>query len=117
MALPSWFRETVVRLRAPYVTDEYGNETSTRDWALAVPLSITPCSVQPMVGSEQFEGGDRDAIVNRWIIYAPPGADIVAYDRIQHNGVTYEVRSDIRRWPSASGGLDNTQLELERVDG
>lgn len=115
MALPSWFRETVVRLRAPYITDEYGNEASTRDWDLAVPLDISPCSVQPMIGSEVLD--DRDASVNRWIIYAPPGADIKVTDRIVHNGTTYEVRSDIRRWPSASGGLDNTQLELERVDG
>jgi len=115
MALPSWFRETVTRLRAPYVTDEYGNESSTRDWALAVPLTISPCSVQPMVGAETLI--DRDAVANRWIIYAPPGADIKPTDRIVHNGTTYEVRSDIRRWPSASGALDNTQLELERVDG
>lgn len=115
MALPSWFRETVVRLRAPYVVDEYGNEASSRDWDLATSLDISPCSVQPMVGSEVLE--DRDASVNRWIIYAPSGADIKPTDRVIHSGITYEVKSDIRRWPSASGGLDNTQLELERVDG
>lgn len=113
--LPSFCTETVSRLRAPYASDRYGNEASTRDWSLATSVTITGCSVQPMIGAETLV--DRDAVENRWILYGPPGIDVVATDRIVHKGITYEVQSDIRRWPSATGALDNTQLELERVDG
>lgn len=115
MALPSFAKETVTRLRAPYIVDEYGNETSSRDWSLAVPLVIERCSVQPMAGDEVL--GDRDARINRWIFYGPKDADVLSTDRIIHKGTTYEVQSEIREWTGATGNLDNTQLELERVDG
>ncbi len=115
MGLPSFCTEVVTRLRAPYAEDRYGNEASTRDWTLATEVDIPGCSVQPMVGDEILV--DRDARINRWILYAPAGVDVLATDRIRHKGVTYEVQSDIRRWPSATGALDNTQFELERVDG
>lgn len=115
MALPSWARETVTRLRAPYAEDRYGNPASTRDWALASELDIPGCSVQPMVGDEVL--GDRDSIAHRWILYAPPGVDVVPTDRISHRGTTYEVQSDIRRWTGATGAVDNVQMEMERIDG
>lgn len=113
--LPSWAQESVTRLRAPYTTDRYGNATSTRDWSLASELVIERCSVQPMSGDEVL--GDRDARIHRWILYGPQGIDVVPTDRIIHNGIVYEVQSDVRRWTGATGNLDNTQLELERVDG
>jgi hypothetical protein len=115
MALPSWCNETVTRLRAPYASDRYGNEASSRDWASATSLSIANCSVQPMVGSEVLV--DRDARVHRWILYGPANIDVLPTDRIVHKGVTYEVQGDVRHWTGATGNLDNTQLELERVDG
>lgn len=115
MGLPSWAQETVTRLRAPYIVDRYGNETSTRDWSLAAEHDISGCSVQPMAGDEIL--GDRDARLKRWILYGPPNIDVLATDRIRHKGTTYEVKSPAREWPSATGNLDNTQLELERLDG
>lgn len=115
MALPSWAQETVTRLRAPYIVDRYGNETSTRDWSLATGVVIDRCSVQPMAGDEIL--GDRDARLKRWILYGPPNLDVVATDRIVHKGITYEVKGPAREWTGATGNLDNTQLELERLDG
>lgn len=115
MVLPAWAQETVTRLRAPYIVDRYGNETSTRDWSLASELPIEGCSIQPMAGDEIL--GDRDARLNRWILYGPENIDVVATDRIRHKGDTYEVKSPSRRWTGATGNLDNTQLELERLDG
>lgn len=115
MPLPSWARETVTRLRAPYIVDRYGNETSTRDWSLAASLDIGGCSVQPMASDETL--GDRDARLRRWILYGPANIDVVATDRISHKGITYEVKGPARNWTGATGNLDNTQLELERLDG
>lgn len=115
MALPSWCDETVIRLRAPFVPDRYGNSTSSRDWSLATETSIPLCSVQPMIGDEVL--GDRDARIHRWILYGPAAIDVVPTDRIKHRGTTYEVKSDVRQWTGASDNLNNTQMELERVDG
>jgi len=115
MALPSWCNESVVRIRAPYTEDRYGNEASTRDWSLATEVTIDQCSVQPMIGLETLV--DRDARTTRWIFYGPAGIDVVPMDRIRHRGTTYEVQGDVRQWTGATGNLDNTQMELERVDG
>jgi hypothetical protein len=115
MTLPSWWRETVTRLRAPYVTDEYGNESSTRDWSQAVSLAITPCTVQPLTGGETL--GERDARTKRWSLYAPPLVDVLPTDRIVHQGATYEIKGEVRQWVGASGRLDHTHIELEKVDG
>ena len=113
--LPAWCRETITRLRAPYKADRFGNPTSVRDWTAATSLDIPGCSVQPVAGTEVFD--DRDARVQRWIVYAPVGTDLMSTDRIIHKGVTYEVDGDIRVWTGATGTLDNVQAILERVDG
>lgn len=113
--LPSWCRETITRLRAPYKADRYGNPTTVRDWLVATSQTIAGCSVQPVAGTEVFD--DRDAIVQRWIIYAPRGTDLLSTDRVVHKGITYEVDGDIRVWTGATGTLDNVQAILERVDG
>lgn len=115
MALPTWADESVTRIRAPFATDRYGNEESTRDWSLATEVTISGCSVQPMIGDEVL--GDRDARTHRWILYGPADIDVVPTDRIRHKGTTYEVKSDVRHWTGATDNLNNTQMELERVDG
>lgn len=113
--LPSWCRETVTVLRAAYVVDRYGNATTERDWANATARSLSGCSVQPVAGNEVLV--DRDAIINRWIIYAPKGSDVLSTDRVVHKGITYEVDGDVRVWTGATGNHDSVQAILQRVEG
>jgi hypothetical protein len=68
-----------------------------------------------MAGDEIL--GDKDTRVQRWILYGPENIDVLPTDRIQHKGDVYEVVNNVRHWIGATGNLDNTQLELERVDG
>ena len=49
--------------------------------------------------------------------YLPPGADVVAGDRIQYNGETYTIMGEPKVWKSPTGQVSNTQLVLERWYG
>jgi hypothetical protein len=115
MALPPWCNQPITVRRAPFVVDRYGNTTAVRDWAAAADHVVAGCSVQPASGTEDLE--DRNAVVNRWTLYAPKGSDILATDRVVHQGTVYEVSSEIRRWTGATGDIDSTQATLEKVEG
>ena len=49
--------------------------------------------------------------------YLPADADVKAGDRIEYAGEVYTINGAPRVWPSASGGLDHIQLNLERWSG
>lgn len=115
MGLPPWCNDTITVSRAPLLTDRYGNTTAVRDWANAVTHPVAGCSVQPSAGTEDLQ--DRNAVVNRWIVVAPVNADVLATDRVVHKGITYEVVSEIRRPHGATGDLDSTQFDIEKVEG
>lgn len=113
--LPPWCNESITVRRAPFVIDRYGNTTAVRNWAAAVDHVVAGCSVQPSSGTEDLD--DRNAVVNRWVVVAPTGSDVLATDRVVHQGTLYEVSSEIRRTRGATGDLDSTQFDMEKVDG
>jgi len=85
---------TVTIRRATTTEDAYGNPT--RNWATATATVVPGCSVQPVEGDEQTVG--RDTVVSRWRLFAPDGTDLLASDRVEHGGQTYEVDSEVGRW-------------------
>ena len=50
-------------------------------------------------------------------VYGPPDADVQAGDRIEYGGKVYTINGEVLSWPSATGGLDHIQLNLERWQG
>lgn len=108
----SFKNQTITVIRPAWIVDR---GDLVPDWDNATEHQISGCRVQPAAGDEVH--GNRDAIANRWHLYAPPNADIDSLDRVRHQGVTYEVEGDIRRWPSPTGALANTQATLERWEG
>jgi hypothetical protein len=52
--------------------------------------------VQPVLGAENTVG--RDTIVSRWQLFAPDGTDLLATDRVEFQGATYEVDGEPQRW-------------------
>jgi hypothetical protein len=86
---------TVVVVRAgTSAEDEYGNEIP--GWNDPTETTVTGCSVQPVVGTENLSG--RDTVVSRWQLFAPDGTDLLATDRVEWDGDTYEVDGEVQRW-------------------
>lgn len=110
--LPSIAMETVVRLRGTPTDNGYGD--TGIDWTNPATLSVPGCSVQPVGGQEVLL--NRDAVVSRWTLYAPLGADITSVDRIRHNGTDYEVDGSVQNWPDIFG-LGYTACLLRKAVG
>lgn len=108
----SFLNQTVTVIRPAWVS-ERGDLVA--DWINATEHPITKCRVQPVVGDEIRN--NRDAVITRWTLFAPTGADIESTDRVRHAGTVYDVDGDIRRWPSPTGELASTQATLQRVEG
>ena len=56
-------------------------------------------------------------ISDGYTCYMPADADVEAGDRIEFAGKVYTIDGEVRRWPSATGGLDHIQLNLMRWNG
>jgi hypothetical protein len=113
MALPSFARETITRLRYPSA-DDMG--TDMPDFtAEPEALDITGCWAEPIRSIENLNG--RMAVQTGWTVAAPPGVDIVSTDHVRYRGDEYEVVGDAIAVPSPSGALDATSLILRRWEG
>ena len=111
--LPSWFRQTVTRLR-PVTKTSRGS--TVPDWDAAASLVISGCSVQPSTTSLSQDGRVL-GIDESFTLYMPPTADVIEGDRVVFNGETYTVIGVPKRWISPTGGLSNKQVSIERWNG
>lgn len=110
--------ETVTRLRAPLVDDRYGDKI--RDWNNADALTIENCRIIPeLVASDRDPSGrvDREVVVDRWLLFAPSGVDILATDHIRWDNDEYVIEGEVLRWPSPSGRLSHIEAHLMQVEG
>lgn len=113
MTLPSFCRETVTVLRAPLV-DQRG--TKVRDWTKAVEHFVTGCSVQ--FGSTSTDRGEpRDAVSSSAVLYAPPGADIKAGDRVSCAYGEFSVEGEPMPRVSPTGAVSHVECSLARWEG
>lgn len=111
--LPTWATDTITRIR-PATKTVRGSETY--DWNNASELTISGCSVQP-AGTSLSQDGRVQGIMDGFTCYAPPGADIIADDRIRYNGNVYTINGEPRSWTSPTGRVSHLLLNLERWDG
>lgn len=111
--LPSFFRQTIIRIR-PGVKTLRGSEVP--DWSNVTRAIIDGCSVQP-AGTSLSQDGRVLALTDGLTAYLPADADVKAGDRIEYAGETYTINGEPRVWASATGNLDNIQLSLERWSG
>lgn len=112
--LPSFMTQSIVRKRAGTKTDSRGS--TIPDWTKTTDVTVTGCTIQPASTSLSMDGRVL-GISEGLTVYVPASADIQAGDRIVANGETYVINGEPRRWPSATGGLDNIQLNLQRWSG
>lgn len=111
--LPSWFRQTVTRIR-PRTKSSRGSQIP--DWNNVSKAMINGCSVQPSSTSLSQDGRVL-GISDSFTLYMPANADVLEGDRIEYEGNTYTVMGVPRPWISPTGNLNNKQVSLERWDG
>ena len=113
--LPSWFRQSIKRIR-PGTKTVRGSSVPDWDSAKVSETTITGCSVQPSSTSLSQDGRIL-GISESFTLYMPADADVKEGDRIEYGSNTYVVSGVPRTWVSATGGLDNKQVALERWEG
>lgn len=115
MAVVSFGRKTVTRLRATTVV-ERGDVVYV--WTDPAELDIDGCVFQPIPSEEiQRDRQNRDAVIRRWRLITPPGADITEHDRVSVDGDVYEVDGFVQRWHGPTGALAHDEIGLKRVEG
>jgi hypothetical protein len=100
--------DTVTRLRAPTITDSYGNQLP--DWDNALELSLS-CRVQQQQANE--DTADRDQQTATFLVFLPPGADVTGSDRLDWHGRLLELLGP----PAPVGGYNSTAHHLEARAG
>ena len=111
--LPSFCKDTVTRKRATLV-DSRG--TKRLDWANASTKQIAGCSVQPNTTTRDFDGR-LIQVTEDWTLYAPPGSDIVAGDRIEWESMTFEIDGAPMPWKSPTGRVSHMWVRLKEWRG
>ena len=110
--LPSFCKDNVFRLR-PQMIESRGK--TIPDWSNPERLGICGCSMQPASTTLSTDGRVL-GISDLYTLFAPICADIQAGDRIEFNGLVYDVDGDVRVQPTACR-LDHKQISLRRYDG
>lgn len=106
--------ETIEIRRAELTSaDRFGN--FRRDWSNATSATVTGCSVQPFQATESTV--DREFASTHMLLFAPWGTDLLATDRVVHNGQTYEVDGEPGQWRDDQGAGDHIEASLKRVTG
>jgi len=111
--LPSWANDTVTRLR-PGTIDRRGSKEP--DWTNPNSLDIPGCSIQP-AQTTLSQDGRVLGISEGWTAYFPPGADVLAGDKIRWDGEDYKIIGKPRAWTSPTGKVSSLQAQLERWAG
>lgn len=116
----SFKNQTITVLRPTFVV-ERGDEVP--DWSNPTQHLITGCRLQPMSADEVLFSGAggggtaRNAVVSRWKLLLPSGADITEHDRVRYADAVYEVDGFVQHWPSPTGALAHGEAVLRRVEG
>lgn len=111
--LPSFARDTIVRVRYAERDDGHGNAVPDR--ANAEELEIPWCSGQPGATAELLLG--RNATLIQHTIFAPSGSDILAGDSIRYRGRLFSIDGEPADWRSAAGALDHLVVLLKKWEG
>ena len=110
--LPSFCNDTVIRIR-PGTKESRGSIIP--DWTQAQKKEVNGCSMQP-ASTSLSEDGRVMAITDRYTLFAPTSADIKAGDRIEFEGLIYEIDGEVRIRPTAFN-LDHKPINLKRFKG
>lgn len=111
--LPSFCRD-IVTIHRPARKESRGSVVL--DWSQESTHLVMGCSVQP--GSTAHTMDDRTlAIQDGATLYAPNGADVAEGDRVEFDGIIYEVDGAPRHHRSATGRVSHVEVPLKNWRG
>lgn len=111
------YGETVIRQRATIVVDPYSGEPGDTDWTNLSVLTIVGCAFDPGGSLEPTEQG-RTSVITQPTVYAPPGSDVLAGDRLVVRGRTWDVDGDPADWRSPFTGWEpGMVIKVKAVTG
>lgn len=110
VTLASLLTQTVTIVSAPAAPDDRGN--LVRDWDTATRVDAA-ARLEPNVTSEVTDG--RDSVLTDARLFLHPDAFITAYDRVEADGLTYEVvgTPGLQRMPR---GPHHFEVDLRRLE-
>ncbi len=111
------YGETVVRQRGVSTSNPYSTEATELDWTTPTTLTINGCAFDPGGSSEPTEQG-RNAVITQPTVYAPPGSDITAADRLVVRSRTWLVDGDPAEYVNPFTGWEpGLVVKLKAVEG
>lgn len=113
MRTVSFAKKTIERIR-PSVTVERGQKIYDYD-APESELEIRGCVVDSISGSE--DRVNREARMTQWQVMAPPGADIMKFDKIRYRGREYRISGSLQEQESPTGRLDHLYFIMQDWEG
>lgn len=102
MALSTFARTSITRLRPTIITDRYGKKVES--WDSPTEATIEGCVFEPVDSDESFSGAGPDLAI-RWRLAAPEGTSLSANDRIRVAGTIYDIDGPPRPHGSPTGRL------------
>jgi hypothetical protein len=105
--------QSITILRAGTTTDSHND--GVPDWDTPSSTIISNCYVEQGTTDEQLI--NRDTVEILWTVYAPPGIDVLATDRIVFEGITYDIDGQPGVNRSFTRKLDYTGIALKRWEG
>lgn len=106
--LPSFCKDEITVKRAQLV-DKRGSKVL--DWSNPTIATLKGCSIQPNTTTRDFDGRTIQ-VTEDWTLYAPPGSDLQAGDRIEWNNLTFEINGAVMQWNSPSGRVSHMWARL-----
>ena len=111
--LPSFCKDSVTVKRGTLVESR---GTKVIDWSKPTSSTVSGCSVQPNTTTRDFDGRTTQ-VTEGWTLYAPPGSDIKAGDRVEWNSVEFEIDGAPMPWTSPTGRVSHMWARLVEWQG
>lgn len=90
--------EAIEVLSATTTLDPYSQE-NVEDWTTPTARTVmTVAPLEPRPSDEPVQNA-RNALVNGWTLYLPPGDPITARNRVRVRGEEYPVQGTPADWP------------------
>ena len=89
---------------------------ATPDWATASRVAVSPVNVQPLSTTERVAiGGDLSVLMMRVFTGRGVDVDVLATDRVEYAGNTFEVVGAPQRWPDpmAAGRIHHVEFVIK----
>lgn len=111
------FHHTATVVRPGTTTDRGGNQVE--DWTNAARTVVDELEIQPETQAEDADA-TRVVMTGRWRVISAPGTapDVRARDRVEWDGLTYEVDGEIAYWPGPTpGAVHHIEFALIKATG